>query len=225
MAKITTSALIDGINGKIGNVIFRGSDLGTHVYQNTSKPKAPTQAQLLVQNAVRLVRVAWSELSSEDRDSWLQLSLAVRTNRGFNGQYPRRAYGLFHDMNFWPAYAGLNLVSTAPTWPLQRSGCFAAINDVYPTFRATWTALQTGAADGLAVFMASPCTTINHRSSQLPLRIFNMQSNNVGFLNTLTGYEDIFPPLVPGQQIRIKTVSWSTIGFPYSYQDLILTAS
>jgi hypothetical protein len=223
MAKITTSALIDSISGKVGNVIFRGSDLGRQVYTAKPPKRNPTQAQLLVRNAVQIVRVAWSNLSEEDRNSWLQLALLVRTNRGFNGQYPRRAYGLFHDMNFWPAYCGLNMVYTAPSWPLAKSKCSATCT--VTTLDSIWsgTALQTGATDGLAVFMAAPVTTINRRSTYLPFRIFNWKVNQVGFNSPLGGYDAIFPPPVIGQQVRVKTVCWSTLGFPYQSQDDIIT--
>lgn len=214
MAKVTPGALIADIRGKLGPVVFRGSEIGLQVYQNPRKKNYESESISTNRRIVSVLRFLWQNLSSEDRESWNQLSLAVRTNRGFNGQYPRRAYSLFHSINYWLVRLDAPTVSTAPTWPLQSSivsanaGLFTTGLDLY------WNSNGGGFDYWITAFEFRQCLCINQLSKFTPWRLLDVKMNSTGTDVPSVEYPKYFINPELGQEWQIRFIGVQRGYFP-----------
>lgn len=217
MAKVTPGALIADIRGKLGPVVFRGSDMGLQVYTPKSPKNYESPEALYNKRVISKLRFFWSGLAPEQRRSWDQLALAVRTNSGFNGQYPRRAYSLFHSINYWLAYADQTPVFDAPTWPLQQSitsgdaflfttglECSWTLNS--PTFPAWVMAIEFRMSMGLT-----------SQAKFTPWRVLSVKVNTTGSLVSIPEFDEFFVPPVLGQYWQARFVNCQTGYFPSTY--------
>jgi len=218
MAKISTGALITDITGSLGPVVFRGSDLGKQVYIKTYRKKEATDQQIIVRRAVARVRWNWSLLLESDRQSWFQLAAYVRTNKGFNGQYPRRAYSLFHEMNFWPAMAGVDPVLTAPSWPLQKSQIGGVTHLTTAGMFIWYAAGWPGAAHATAAFFMRPCLNVAQKSKFVPWKLIITKVDSVGVFEYVPEYENFFKLPYLQQLYQYKIVGWDSLSFPNVYE-------
>lgn len=217
MAKVTPGALIADIRGKLGPVVFRGSDLGLHVYTPKKPQVYESEEALFNKRVITKLRFFWSNLQPAQRKSWDQLALAVRTNSGFNGQYPRRAYSLFHSINYWLAYADRTIVYDAPTWPLQQSG-LTGDGGLYTTgFKCTWNLTTPSFSSWVLGIELRMSVGLTSQAKFTPWRLLTTKVNSTGSLVTISEYDDYFVPPVLGQYWQARFISCQFGYFPSTY--------
>jgi hypothetical protein len=84
MARITTSALISDIRGKVGGVVFQGGQSGLVARQKTTPINKRTSAQTRAKTDLYNIQQDWMTLTDQQRDNWNLFAATYPKQQKFN---------------------------------------------------------------------------------------------------------------------------------------------
>jgi hypothetical protein len=112
MANVSFNPIITDINGSVGNITFQKSRYSSILRKKPFSNKFPSVSQQSARNYVALIKTAWNNLSTHNRNLWEHYSSVCRSLQSSGSGRILSAYNLFFSHNLILLHAGGSILES-----------------------------------------------------------------------------------------------------------------